>query len=321
MSRVQPVPIVILAGSDPEPARLPQSGAGKHPLRGPKGLQIVLGGQPLIDRLTDVLRGLGSFAPIFVAGPQSSYGASRGDVEVIDTDGSFGENIRAAVEVIAQRCPGRPLAVTVCDILPDASEMRRLMVDYNAHESLDFWFPMIVAPEDTERLGASAWKPRYRIASVEGEAARTILPGHLLVVDPQAARLGFIYRSFDLAYRSRNRPLVHRLFFIVGHLLWYLFKKDVRQLLHLRPPVITLTVIYQAVIIVSKLRRGTMNSEELARRFRWIFVRTAHRRQYPERKGRLPLMSALTLAKDMDTQEEADELAREFASSDFEEAP
>ncbi len=309
------LPLVILAGSDRKPAQLPERGADKHPLRGPKGLQIVIGGEPLIDRLIRLLNELGYFDPIFIVGPRSSYGEAREGAEVIDSDGSFGENVRAAVEVVEARCPGRPAAVTVCDILPKPGEMRELMDDYYAHEPLDFWFPMILAPE-RKRLGASDWKPQYRMAPDEHSEPEAILPGHLTVVDPASLRQGFIYRSFDLAYKSRNRSLTYRFFYIVAHLLLYLLGKDLRQLLRLRPPVITATIVYQAAVIVAKMRRNTMTSEELARRWRLIFVRTAHRKKYPDRRGRLPLMSGLSFAKDMDTQEEAEEVAREYAGSD-----
>ena len=83
---------------------------------------------------------------------------------------------------------------------------------------------------------------------------------------------------------------------------------------------ITVTVIQQAAIIATKLRRGTMTSEEMARRFRLIYMRRAHREEYPERQGRLPAMSGLTLAKDMDTQEEAEEIARDFLPTGTEES-
>ena len=217
------------------------------------------------------------------------------------------------------RCPGSPIAVTVCDILPEAEELRALMADYDAHRPLDFWVPLIQAPERRERLGASAWKPQYRVAMREGEPAHGVLPGHLVVGDAAASRRGFIYRSFELAYRSRNRSLFYRYFYIVTHLLLHLLHKDLRQLRHFRLPAITLTVIQQAAIIVTNLGRGTMTSEEMARRFRLIFVQRAHRERYPNRQGRLPIMPGLGLAKDMDTQEEADEVARKFEPAAVEE--
>jgi hypothetical protein len=307
------LPLVVLAGSDPKPAQLPERGADKHPLAGPKGLQIVIGGVPLIDLLTHRLRELGYFDPMFIVGPRSSYGDSRDGVEVVDSDGSFGENIRAAIRTVEARCPGCPVAFTVCDIFPEPEEMRALMDDYFAHRPVDFWFPMILAP-DARRLGASDWKPQYKMAMGDGRPPQAILPGHLVVVDPAAMRQEFIFRSFDLAYRSRNRPMTYRFFYIVTHLLLFLLGRDLGRLLHLRPPTVTATIVFQAAVIVRKMLRHSITSEELARRWRLIFVRTEHRREHPERKGRLPLMVALSLAKDMDTREEAEELARHLAS-------
>lgn len=304
--------MIVLAGSDAKPAQLPESGADKHPVSGPKGMSIQLGGMPLIDHLLLRLGQAEVFDPIFIAGPASAYGESRQGVVVIDTDGSFGENIEASVAFVRAQCPGTPLAVTTCDILPDPEEMRTMLADYGAHTHLDFWFPMILAPASRKRLGASAWKPQYRIAPSPGAPPKAILPGHLVIVDPESIRLGFINRSFELAYRSRNRPLLYRSFFIVSRLLLYLLGKDLRQILNLRVPAVTLAVIFQAVIMVHKLRRGTMTPDELARRFRMIFVRSRHRRRYPERYGRLPLIDAISFAKDMDTQEEAEERAAEF---------
>lgn len=313
-TRIQtPLILVVLAGSDAKPAQLPESGAGKHPLTGPKGMAIQLGGRPLIDQLLVRLRTVEAFDRIYIAGPVSAYGESRDGVEVIDTDGSFGENTKAMVEFVQRHHPGASLAVTTCDVLPDLAELDRVLADYAAHEPLDFWFPMILAPK-TERLGASAWKPQYRIAPTKGEAPKKILPGHLVVVDPASLRQGFIFRSFDLAYRSRNRGIVYRSFFIVWHLLLYLFGKDLRQIANFRVPGVTMAVIFQAIAIARKLRAGTMTPDELAKRFRMIYVRSRHRRKYPGRRGRLPLVEAITLAKDMDTQEEAEELGAELAA-------
>ncbi|MDX1643913.1 MAG: hypothetical protein R3244_06085, partial [Thermoanaerobaculia bacterium] len=90
MTNGRPIPLVILGGNDPEPVQLPQSGAGKHPLVGPKGLEVEVGGEPLIDRLVDRLRQVDLFDPIYIAGPRELYGASRRSAEVIDADGTFG---------------------------------------------------------------------------------------------------------------------------------------------------------------------------------------------------------------------------------------
>ena len=61
------------------------------------------------------------------------------------------------------------------------------------------------------------------------------------------------------------------------------------------------------------LQDGVITSDEMAERLRRIFVSFKHRRKYPDRKGRLPLMHALSMAKDIDTEEEAREIARELS--------
>lgn len=308
------LPLVVLAGSDPRPGSLPELGADLHPLEGPKGMALKIQGRPLIDLLIERLRASGCFEPIFIAGPTAVYGQQRLECEVIDTDSTFGRNIRAAVETVVPRCPGRSIAVTSCDILPEVEELHRLMEDYYHHAPLDFWFPVILAPEERRQLGASYWKPRYRIAPLPGAEPRSLLPGHLVVVDPEAIRLPLVYRSFDLAYRSRNRPILHRLGLIVSHVFLGLLAQDLRHIFSLRFPTLTVSVVYNGVALALHLRQGVTTPEELAGRLGRIFVRYRHRRKYPERSGRLPLKHGLSLARDIDTLEEAKEIARELGS-------
>ena len=47
-----------------------------------------------------------------------------------------------------------------------------------------------------------------------------------------------------------------------------------------------------------------------------IGIRTAHRRRYPKRGARLPILDALSLAKDVDTEEEALALDAAFRADD-----
>jgi hypothetical protein len=312
MSYHDSVPLIILAGSDPQPAELPESGAGLHPLKGAKGMDLRIGGRPIIDLLLERVVASACFEPIFIAGPQAVYGEARNGASVIDTDSTFGHNIEAAVEVVMAACPGKPIAVTTCDILPEVDELHRLMEDYYRHAPLDFWFPLILAPEEPRQMGASYWKPKYQIKPSADSEPRTLLPGHLMVVDTAAARLPLIYRSFDVAYRSRNRPILYRLGLIISHVFFGLLVQDLLHLLAFRLPTMTFTVINNGIALALHLRKGIITSEELAERLRRIFVRYRHRRRYPERQGRLPLMHALSLAKDIDTEEEAKEIAREI---------
>ena len=191
--RPEPIPLVVLGGGDARPSTLPESGAELHPLQGPKGLALRIQGRPIIDLLVERLRQSGYFDPIFIAGPAALYGQGRQGCRIIDTDSTFGNNIQAAIETVMQECPGRSVAFTTCDILPEEHELHRLMEDYYHHLPLDFWFPAILAPEENGELGASAWKPRYSVAPLPGAAPRTLLPGHLLVADPTAVRLPLVY--------------------------------------------------------------------------------------------------------------------------------
>lgn len=310
----EPVPLIVLAGGDAKPSELPEAGAELHPLEGAKGLALEIQGRPIIDVLLDRLRESGCFAPIYIAGPAELYGNERSGHRVIDTDSTFGGNIQAAVEVVMIECPGKSIAVTTCDILPEMEELHRLMEDYYHHAPMDFWFPAILAPEEEEKLGASAWKPRYSIAPLPGEPPRALLPGHLVVVDPEAARLPLVYRTFELAYKSRNRPISYRLGLITSNIFGGLIFQDLKHLLTLRMPTMTFTVIYNGVMVAWHLRRGVITPEEMAERLRRMFVRYQHRRRHPDRLGRMPLKHGLSMAKDIDTVEEAEEIAQEMST-------
>lgn len=310
----KPIPLVVLAGGDTRPSTLPETGAQLHPLKGPKGLALRIQGRPIIDILIERLQASGYFSPIFIAGPAELYGPTRGGCEIIDTNSTFGNNIKAAIRTVMDKCPGQSVAITTCDILPEEEELDRLMEDYYHHQPLDFWFPAILAPDQKKELGASAWKPRYRVAPLPGEEPRTLLPGHLLVADPAAVRRPLVYRIFDLLYRSRNRPILYRLGLTVGHILGGLVLQDLKLLSTFRLPTMTYTVIYNGTVMALKLRRGVITPEEMATRLHRIFVRYEHRRQHPDRQGRTPLKHGLSLARDIDTVEEAEEIAQEFST-------
>lgn len=313
MAKHQPIPLIILAGSDPEPVVLPEAGADLHPLKGAKGMDLRIGGRPIIDLLLERVKESGCFDPVFIAGPARVYGDHRNGARVIDTDSTFGKNIEASVMEVAPESPGGIVAVTTCDILPEGDELRRLMEDYFQHAPLDFWAPLILAPERPKDMGASAWKPKYQIQPTPNAEPTTLLPGHLVIADTNAVRLPLVFRTFDLAYRSRNRGVLYRTWLIATHILLGLVVQDFKHLFAFRLPDLTATVITNGVIMGFHLKDGVVTSEEMAERLRRIFVSFKHRRKYPDRKGRLPLMHALSMAKDIDTEEEAREIARELS--------
>jgi len=310
---VKTIPLIVLAGSDSKPAALPEAGASLHPLEGPKGIAVEIGGRPLIDLLLDRLLDSGYFDPIYVAGPARLYGASRGPATVIDTDDTFGRNIEVATERVVADCPGQSICFTTCDILPKREELDVLMQDYFENLPMDFWVPIIVAPEENGDLGASAWKPRYRIAAEPGAEPLSLLPGHMVVGDPAAARRALVYRSFNFAYATRNRGILYRLVRMIGAVFGGLIFEDLKLLMHFKMPTLTYTVIRNGIDLALHLRRGVVTADELAERLRRMFVSYRHRRKYPDRRGRFALLPGLSMAKDIDTEEEAEEIASELA--------
>jgi hypothetical protein len=299
------LPLVILGGSDRRPTRLPLSGRDKHPLSGYKGIDVRIAGQPLVLKVAERLRESGCFDPIYLTGPAAAYREIEGSVELIDADSTFARNIRIAMNAVRARHGDRPVAFTTCDILPDVETLRQVMADYTAHAPCDFFFPLVQAPEDPDRLGASAWKPVYRVVPQPGQSARRVLPGHLAIVDPGALRLTFLYRLIQIGYRTRNRSIRYRRSVMVRGVLGALLYQDWMHLLALRAPTTAWTVLTAGLKAGRGLKRGTILRTELEDAVRKVFVAGAHRKRYPDRRALLPLVEGLSLALDIDTEEEA----------------
>ncbi len=315
MSR-ETLPLIILGGRDRGTTVLPEAGRSKHLLRGYKAVDLEIGGRPLILTLIERLRACGLFDPIFIAGPRSVYEPliegrpAEGRVRLIDTDTTFGGNLEASVEAVRSEFPSRPLAVTTCDILPDPDELRQAIEDFERHRPIDFWMPFIPLPESLECLGESAWKPKYGVVPEGGDRPVSILPGHLLIVDPSVLRLKLIYRTFEVAYRTRNLPVAYRFSVLVRTFLSTLVWEDVKRLFTLRWPNITWLLVWNGLMITKRLRDGAVSQEEVAERVSRLWVLQEHRRAHPERLGRMVIVDSLSLAKDIDTEEEAREVAR-----------
>lgn len=308
-------PIVILGGSDGRAAELPPDGRDKHPLAGYKGVDVLIQGRPLVDTIIDRLEASACFGPVFIAGPARVYGERRGHATTIDTDGTFAENIEVAVDRLQQLLPGAPIAITTCDILPDESCLRSVMEDYRRSRPCDMWFPVIKAPGDARLLGPSGWKPTYRIVPEAGRPADRILPGHLAVVDPAALRLDFLYRLFQLGYRTRNRPIAARRAVMVRGVLAELLSQDLRDLVRLRAPTLTWNVLGAGLSAARELKSGTITRRRLEDALRRIFVRRRWRRRYPQRRVHAPALDGLSLALDIDTEEEAAALGGEVSGT------
>jgi hypothetical protein len=122
-----------------------------------------------------------------------------------------------------------------------------------------------------------------------------------------------LYRLFDLGYRTRNRPIRYRRSYMLRHVLWTLVRQDLIQLLALRLPTVTWDTVRGGLRSAAGLYRGTLTLAELEDDMRRVFVLRSHRQRHPERRVRMPLLRALSIARDIDTVEEARALGATFA--------
>src|SRR5262245_29528524 len=155
------LPLVILGGSDRRAAALPEAAAGKHPLTGYKGVDVRLGGRPLVEVVAERFLDSGGFSPVYVAGPEPVYRDLNLRATLIPTDGSFGRNVKVAMDRMRAAHRGARMAFTTCDILPDAADLARVTELLAGEASADVWFPLISVRAGAAGLGASAWKPSY----------------------------------------------------------------------------------------------------------------------------------------------------------------
>ena len=298
------IPLAILGGSDRKAGPMPE-GVTSHPITGCKGVDIQIDGRPLIDPLIERLEAPGVFSPIYVAGPAQAYAISQNATSVIDTDGGFGTNIQNSIEGVRRLHGDGPMAIATCDVLPEPTELEEVLEDYFENAPSDLWFPLIEAPPNPEALGASEWKPKYQIRSTRGSEPTAVLPSHLTIFDPTALRLSFLYRLMDVAYETRNRPIAYRNVYFARKLLGSIFGQDFSNLLRLRPPTLTWNIAVQGSRAAIKLKDSKITSTELEDAVRLMFANRAHRKRYPKRRIRLPITNAMSLAKDIDTHEEA----------------
>lgn len=302
------LPLLILGGRDRRGTILPEEGQDKQPLQGYKGADLRLGGRPLVAVAIERWRGCGAFDPIYIAGPARVYEPLGLDAIVVDTDGELGENLRAGADRLEADFGPCQIAVTTCDILPDPAELAAAMEDLRRHQPVDFWMPICAVP-DASRLGASAWKPKYWVRTPGADEPVPILPGHLMIGTPALLRLRFLYQLFDELYRTRNRPLAYRRMTLTRSLLGSLLKEDLRHLASFRLPYITANVVYHVLALVSKMAARRVTTADFEDHLRQAFLRRQHRKAHPERRGRVVIMPCLSLAKDIDTVEEAREVA------------
>lgn len=306
------VPVTILGGSDRKPGSMPASGGGLHPLATYKGVAIRIEGRPLVALLVERLRAARGFGPITIAGPARVYGPLGLDVRVLDTDASVARNLRAAIEDHEALRSG-PMAVMACDVLPSTAELEALHADYLRAAPCALWFPFVRVPPDPGQLGAFAWKPAYPVVLPSGVSVR-ILPGHLGIFEPAALRLPLLYSLLGAAYRTRNHSVAYRRAVMLRTVLLSLLLQDLQRAVRLQAPNRTLTIVRSGLRLARELRRGCLRLDELEQLIGRIFLRQAVAPLPPERGIRYPIVDLVSLAEDIDTEEEARALHGEVRS-------
>ncbi|TDI50715.1 MAG: hypothetical protein E2P01_00775 [Acidobacteria bacterium] len=298
------IPIIILAGSDGRPSELPRGANVGKLLSGIKGADITIDGAPLVCNVVQRIYAARSFGPVYIAGPARVYRSICPDVELIDTNADFGTNIDRALRIIQARHPGDPAAFITCDILPEPETLDAMAENFRDAFPCDLWFPVVRVPEDPQQLGVSAWKPRYRLIPAPGQQVVEILGGHLVIVQPAALRIDFLRRLFRHVYATRNRNLAYRRTVVVSKMIGSLLAEDFRRLLSGRRPDVTWTTVRAGVSGASKLGRGRITIPQLERMLADVLIQRDRIRKMG-RCVRVSLVDQLSLALDIDTEEEA----------------
>jgi hypothetical protein len=304
------VPVTILCGSDRKPGSMPETGIALHPLATYKGVAIEIEGRPLIAHLVERINASEAFGPVTLAGPERIFGPLGLEAELVDTDGTVSENLHAALQAHESTGEG-PLAILACDVLLETSELDELRRGFEADRPCALWFPLVRMPDDPDALGAFGWKPTYKVLPEPDADPVPVLPGHLCLFDPEQLRLPLLYKLMDGAYRTRNRSVRYRRAVMVRMVLFSLIAQDLKLLSVLRAPTRTVQVLLSGLRFARALRSGGILQGEPERLVGNIFLRT----NVDHAHGmRFPITDVVSLAEDIDTQEEAAQFGAEMRS-------
>jgi hypothetical protein len=303
------LPIIVLAGSDPEPGPVPKGLHAEEMLTGYKGACRLPGGGSLVAELIDRIRLSERFEQPIVVGPRRVF-EHEVDCEIVDVDGPLVSTLNRVMEVLVSRFYESlaPVALSTCDILPKPEELCRLLESwYEPAKQCMLWWEIVES--QPEQLGASAWKPSYPVRADGGEPVKNVYPGHLVILRPKSLRLRLVAHVLRMAYRYRNWSARTRHLRMVLHGVGRLIVDDVRNLFSLKAPVLTVTVPYAGLRTYRRLRRGVLTVRELERA---IAKTLLHRDFQDQAEGRpvvLPVTPILSFAKDIDTHAELAEVA------------
>ena len=301
------LPIIVLAGSDVRPGTVPEGMQRDQMLIGPKGTIQLGTGRCLAAELVQRIHSSHCFSEPLVLGPKPWYD-QKVDCEVVHVEGTLVQTLGQLTRTVMDRfTTHQPIAIIACDILPSAADLQQLInEDYAPHADTMFWWQMIEAkPED---MGASDWKPSYRLPREPGQTPLTLYPGHVVVIRPNALRLQLIIRLLELAYKYRNLALEKRRAGITYGAIGALIAQDIRNLLELQLPVLTFVLPYVGLRDFLKYRRGTVSLRDHEYFLKKSFLHRRYHRAADDRPVVISTTSLLSFAKDIDTKAELEEL-------------
>lgn len=300
------LPIIILAGGNDQLETVPEGLTGRDMLRGFKGAAPLPSGRCIAGELIQRVCESERFTEPVLVGPQRVY---RGlvDCEIADTRGDLLATITGLTGLLTRRYPERPVAVSACDILPTAEDLRTLLdQSYAPHAASGLWWQMVAA--EPEEMGVSSWKPSYRLRLSPDEPLLNLYPGHLLILRPCAVRLDWFNRFLMLAYRYRNRSVYERVVRITLRAMGLWLADDFRRAASFQWPGRAVAAPWGIFRTYRKycLQRLTVPelADELGRQ-----VMTPDRLPGVEHPVAMAVTRIRSFAKDIDTQQELAEIA------------
>ena len=301
------LPLVVLGGSDLHRSAVPPGLAANDMLTGYKGVRRFRWGRCLAGELIDRARASGCFQEPILVGPSRVY-QKEIDCEIVDVEGNLVSTLQRAVETIRDRFDAHePLAFISCDIVPSADELRRLISEsYEPHQDCIFWGQLIQA--DPNEMGASSWKPSYRLLPDAGQLPMNFYPGHLIIVRPEGLRFSLTNHLLQLAYRYRNRQLHRRFTGLTLRAIGALIAADIQNLRSFQLPVLTVSLPLCGLWGYYKYRRNQLTLPEFEDIIAAAFLHRAYNHRGGERPVVFSVTSMLSFAKDIDTIAEFEEV-------------
>ena len=279
---------------------MPAGFAASDMLNGYKGALVLPNGRPLVRELLSRYEQSGCFKDPVLIGPAHVYSGLDLDCDIVDSTGNLAETLAQTLSTIRDRFGAdTPVAVTACDILPSAKEIRNLMLSgYAPVRDCLFWGQLVHATP--EAMGASHWKPAYPLVDTDGTMLR-LYPGHLTVLKAQALRTTMTIRLLDLAYRFRNLSVERRVIGMLPRAFGFLVRQDLANLTRGQVPTLSFAIPFHCLSAYVRFRCGRMSVGSFERTFTKTFVHRTLHDCNNHRPVAFSTTTAVSFAKDLDT--------------------